>query len=116
MTDREITLLLIGFASGLAAVCVLWGVLWLLMPWVRAFLFRIRLDLSDLIGMRLRRTPVNLIVDALVSIKVRGHRVSRETLAAIELLYSEDRRRYKDGRVLADEYLSKIATGSENRR
>lgn len=107
MTDHEITLLLVGFASGVALAGVLLLVLWLLSPWVRAFLFRIRLGLADVLGMRLRRTPVNLIVDALVSMQTRGHRVSRDMLPSLESLYVEDRRRYEDGRMLADAYLSR---------
>jgi len=115
MTEREITLLLIGFACGVVAVCVLLGVLWLLSLWARAFLFRIRHSFLDVLGMRLRRIPVNLFVDALVSTKVRGHKTSRDMLPAIELLYNEDRRGYEDGRVLADAYLSRIATDLADR-
>ena len=107
MSDRDVKLILIGFASGAVAVCALVAALWLLSPWVRAFLFRIRLGLADVLGMRLRRTPVNLVVDALVSMQARGHRVSRDMLPTLESLYVEDRRRYEDGRQLADAYLSR---------
>jgi uncharacterized protein YqfA (UPF0365 family) len=40
--------------------------------WVRGLLGGVRVSLPDVVGMRLRRTPAGLVVDALLTLKYRG--------------------------------------------
>jgi uncharacterized protein YqfA (UPF0365 family) len=45
-------------------------------PWLRAMLAGVQLSVFDVIGMRLRRVPINEVVDALVAARASGVELS----------------------------------------
>ena len=76
--------------------------MWFLAPKIRGLLTRVPLSTGELIGMRLRGTPVNLVIDAAISLRMQGHPFRSDTIALIEQVYLEDKRRHSDSRSLAD--------------
>ena len=102
MTSDDLKLLLIGFVLGVGACAVVAGAMWFLAPKIRGLLTRVPLSTGELIGMRLRGTPVNLVIDAAISLRMQGHPFRSDTIALIEQVYLEDKRRHSDSRSLAD--------------
>ena len=62
-------------------------------PWLRAFLSGAKISLFHVIGMKLRRTDVNLIIDALISYQHRG---DEQPVASIESCYLAYRNKIHD--------------------
>lgn len=62
-------------------------------PWLRAFLAGGHVSLFDIVGMRMRNTPVNLVLDTYITFVQRGEKVP---LADIERCYLARRGRIMD--------------------
>ena len=76
--------------------------LFLAAPWMRAFMSGAPVSLIQLIGMRLRGVPPNLIVDAVVSLVHRGHPFSRQLCYEAESLFLAQRGMIQSPEHLAD--------------
>jgi hypothetical protein len=84
----------IAFALGyvacmltLAPLAIAW---WIAGPWLRVFLSGGRASLIGIIGMRLRGSPVRLVLDAYLALVQQGKQV---TLAEVESAYIANRAR-----------------------
>ena len=89
-----------------AAVIALVGVglvffFWLALfaPWVRSFTSGAPVSIASILGMRLRKTPPKLIIDAYVQLR---HRNSAATLADVEKQYLANRHRVRNVGDLVD--------------
>lgn len=82
----------VGFVVGLAAVA------WLVAnaSWRRANLAGVRVPLLGIVGMRLRGTPPDLIVDATVALHKRGHTTPWTRVEAAFLAHGDRRIDYLD--------------------
>lgn len=76
--------------AGLATLIVFWFVGYIFSPWARAFFSGAPVPLTAITGMRLRRSPAMLLVDAYVRLNKRSKNV---TLSDVEthLITSRDR-------------------------
>ena len=108
MPDDPMIVFLLGFAAGVLACVLCWLLAWLIAPWARGVLTRVNVPLVQVLGMRLRGTPPGLIIDALISLKMRGHTSDARLLSRVESVYLEDRQRYRDGKSLADAVLGTL--------
>jgi hypothetical protein len=80
----------LGFATALLTLVPLAVVWWVIGPWMRVFLTGGRASIVGIIGMRLRGSPVPLILDAYLALVQKGQRV---TLAQVESAYIANRGR-----------------------
>jgi uncharacterized protein YqfA (UPF0365 family) len=71
-------------------------------PWMRAFISGVPVSIVQLLGMRLRGVPPNLIVDSLVTLVHRGHPFDRSLCAQAESLYLAQRSLIQSPEHLAD--------------
>ena len=74
----------IGFGLGAVVGVGLLLIVRVFRPWLGAVSSGVRLPLGVLVGMRLRRSPVQLLVDAHVALAKRGHNVE---MGVIEQVY-----------------------------
>jgi uncharacterized protein YqfA (UPF0365 family) len=74
----------------------------LVAPWMRAFLSGAPFSLVQLLAMRLRGVPPNLIVDSVVTLVHRGQPFSRKLCAEAESLYLAQRGMIQSPEQLAD--------------
>jgi uncharacterized protein YqfA (UPF0365 family) len=68
-------------------------------PWMRAFMSGAPVTITSLLGMRLRGTPVKLVIDAYIQLRVRGKDVS---LADVERQYIAEQHRVRSSGDLVD--------------
>jgi uncharacterized protein YqfA (UPF0365 family) len=78
----------IGFFVGVIFLVTVIVVLLLIRPWARSFFAGGRISLLEIIGMRFRGTPPDLLVDALITLKMRGHDVR---MSVVETCYLANR-------------------------
>ncbi len=78
----------IGFLAGVIACAFTATAFLFVRPWIRSFFSGARVSLIQIIGMRLRGTSPNLLIDALITLKMRGHDVS---MAVVETCYLANR-------------------------
>lgn len=71
-------------------------------PWMRAFMSGAPVSMVQLIGMRLRGVPPNLIVDSVVTLIHRGQPFSRKLCYEAESLYLTQRGAIRSPEQLAD--------------
>lgn len=92
-----------GVAVGASAVLVLlalvFGGFLIIRPWLRMLTSGGRGSLLGIVGMRLRGTPVNLVIDAYTSLIHRGEKVS---LRHVESVYIAQRANIMEARDLID--------------
>ena len=69
-----------GTCFGLAVAAFLAFAFWVASPWVRSLLSGGRLSAFHVVGMRLRGSPVNLLLDAHLSLVHDGHSVPIEDI------------------------------------
>ena len=79
-----------GFVAGVTSVVVLWCLLFVVSPWLRAFFSGTPVPLMHVLGMRFRRTPPSTIIDAYVQLKKQGNAA---TLADVETAFIANRRK-----------------------
>jgi len=87
---EDLTVFGIGFVVGTVVTVVLW--VWLRV-WLGAVASGVSLPLPQFIGMQLRRSPAQLIVDAQVALAKGGHPVD---LDLVEVTYLSYRSSVKD--------------------
>ncbi len=82
----------IGFFVGVVSLLVLrvFGV------WVSAIASGVQLPLGRLVGMRLRRCPVRLLVDAHIALAKRGHSVNLDVVEMVYLAHRSNVRHEQD--------------------
>ena len=73
---------LLGVLVGAAAILAGLGGFWLVWPWVRALLSGTPVPFLYFVAMRLRGTPVALVVDAYTVLRKAGRDVALETVEA----------------------------------
>jgi uncharacterized protein YqfA (UPF0365 family) len=71
-------------------------------PWMRGFMSGVPVSIVQLLGMRLRGVPPNLIVDSIVTLVHRGHPFDRTLCAQAESLYLAQRSLIQSPEHLAD--------------
>ena len=78
------------------------AIVFLAAPWMRAFMSGAPISLVQLIGMRLRGVPPNLIVDSVVTLVHRGQPFERRLCYEAESLYLAQRGLIRSPEQLAD--------------
>lgn len=73
-----------GYIAGLATLLILWIAGFVLGPWARALTSKAPIPLMTIVGMRLRRTPAHLMVDAYARLTLRN---KKPNLTDLETLY-----------------------------
>jgi uncharacterized protein YqfA (UPF0365 family) len=73
--------------------------LMLFQPWMRSMLSGVPVMAVQILGMRLRGTPANLLVDAYVQLRARGRDVE---IAEVERQYLAQRQRVREAIHLVD--------------
>lgn len=73
-----------GFATGVAFCGIAAFAFWVVSPWVRSLLSGGEFSMLTVLGMRLRRSPVNLLIDAHLSLLHGGAKLG---IADIESKY-----------------------------
>ena len=96
--DNALLLVLAGVALAFAVVMFATAVV-ALRPWLRAMMSGAPASIMSILGMRLRGTPPNLVIDAYIQLRMRG----RETkLADVERTYIAQRQRVRSTGDLVD--------------
>jgi len=98
----------IGVFIGAGVVLAGLGGFFLLWPWLRALLSGAPVPLMYFLAMRLRGTPVGLVVDAYVSLRKAGRDVP---LAVVEATYLAERDAIADERDLVRRVQRQLADG-----
>ena len=80
-------------------------------PWMRAFLSGAPFSLVQILAMRLRGVPPNLIVDSVVTLVHRGHPFDRRLCAEAESLYLAQRGMIQSPEQLADLVEKRLKAG-----
>ncbi len=90
--------LLCGLIAGAVLIVFIVLNLWLIFrffsPWMRAFSGGAPVSIFSIIGMRLRGTPANMLIDAYVTLKQRGVTI---TFQDLERTYLAQRNEIQDG-------------------
>ncbi len=90
---------IMGYTAGIATLVILWIAGFVLRPWSRALFSGAAVPLGSIVGMRLRRTPANLLIDAYVRLKKRNKQTSMDH---VETLYIAHRERIYTAEDLVD--------------
>lgn len=88
-----------GFTCSLVFIFVAGVMLFLVLPWFRAFLSGTPLSLFQVLGMRLRGSPIKLLLDAQVALVHSGLQVD---MREVESIYLANRGRILDLQDLVD--------------
>ena len=98
----------------IAAVVALMGVLVVFVfalsmarPWLRAMMSGAPVSLISILGMRLRGTPPNLVIDAYIQLRMRGNETG---LADVERQYIAQQQRVRSSGDLVDLVEQQAAT------
>ena len=76
------TAFMLGVLAGWAALALLAGLLWLVRPWLLAWASGSRISAARLLGMRLRGTPIMVLIPAYVTLRKRGVDIDLDALEA----------------------------------
>lgn len=95
----QLTTFLTGYVAGLTTLILFWIAGYILSPWARAFTSGAAVSLMAIVGMRLRRTPAHLLVDAYVRLVKKD---MKPTMDDIELLYINNREKIHTAADLVD--------------
>jgi uncharacterized protein YqfA (UPF0365 family) len=74
----------------------------LLRPWLRAFLSGVPVSVLRILGMRLRGTPPDVVIDALVTLAHGGYECDSHRMSLAESTYLAQRGRIESAADLAD--------------
>lgn len=88
-----------GYIAGLATLLILWIAGFILGPWARAFTSNAPVPLMAIVGMRLRRTPPHLLIDAYIRLVKKDMKPKMDD---IELVYINHRERIHNAADLVD--------------
>jgi uncharacterized protein YqfA (UPF0365 family) len=95
----ELIAFLAGYIAGLATLILFWIVGFILGPWARAFTSGAAVPVATIVGMRLRRTPAHLLIDAYVRLAKKDMKPKMDD---IELLYINNREKIHTAADLVD--------------
>lgn len=84
----------VGWIAGVATALIPAVGVWFLLPWIRCLVSACPVALGQVIGMRLRGTPVMMICDAYIALRKGGVEVGRHTIDELETLYLAHRGTY----------------------
>lgn len=76
---------LLGVATTLGGLALVWALLWLLGPWLRAWGTGVDISLTTLAAMRLRGADLGAIGTAMIVLHKAGDRITAQELEAIAL-------------------------------
>jgi uncharacterized protein YqfA (UPF0365 family) len=79
VNQTQILIVALGMTLPLLVFLLMFGSVILL--WIRAFASHTRVSIGDIIALRLRRVPPELIVDAAIMLSLRGVRVPTRDIA-----------------------------------
>src|SRR5687768_12280529 len=96
--ENALLLVVAGVALAFAVVIFSTAVV-ALRPWLRAMMSGAPVSVIAILGMRLRSTPPNLVIDAYIQLRMRG---SETTLADVERTYIAQRQRVRSAGDLVD--------------
>lgn len=88
-----------GYIAGLATVILFWVAGFILGPWARAFTSGAPVSVGTIVGMRLRRTPPHLLIDAYIRLVKKD---MKPKMHDIELLYIAHREKIHTAADLVD--------------
>ena len=96
---EQLPLFILG---GVVVVLILMGLLFLKIfrPWLRAFLSGANVSMMQVAGMKLRGDPVDMLIDALISLRMDGYKEMR--LVDVERSYAANKHRIPDVQTLLD--------------
>jgi uncharacterized protein YqfA (UPF0365 family) len=107
----DITSVAVGFVLGIMFCSLMAFAFFVLHPWIRAYFASCPVSLFAVLGMRLRGTPPHLLVDALITLKMRGHEVGMEQ---IETCYLANRAMIHDFNTLVELVEKELADKDSN--
>ena len=81
---------LTGYIAGLATLLIFWIAGFVLGPWSRALTSGAPVPLMGIVGMRLRRSPPHLLIDAYVRLKKKGVNQTMDKLETLYLTHRDD--------------------------
>ena len=94
MTTGEVFFL--GVVAGWLLLALAAGLAWFAGPWIRSQASGVPIGLPRILGMKLRGSPVNLLVDAQIALRKLGHNVSWESLETEYIAHRENVRTWND--------------------
>jgi uncharacterized protein YqfA (UPF0365 family) len=97
--NNNMLLLIVAGLAVIAALAFFVLAMTMFRPWMRAMMSGAPVMLTSILGMRLRGTPPNLVIDAYIQLRMRGHDVE---LADVERLYIAQRQRVRSAGDLVD--------------
>lgn len=74
-----------GLAAGVLVISMVWCFYMLCQPYLKALLSGAHIEFLHILGMRLRQTPVHLVIDAYITIRKRSLRIPIDKLEAHHL-------------------------------
>ena len=84
-TSLDPVIIVFGIVIGFV-ICVMMFIMFLVFPpWLKAVTSSAPVSVFSILGMRLRRSPPNLLIETYISLRMRGD--MQITLAAIEICY-----------------------------
>ncbi len=89
----NIEVFIYGFLAGAASIGFLGAVAVCLPSWTRSWSCNANIGLMQIVGMRLRRHPPRLMLDAYIALFNRGHKKSGRLMAMVESAYAASARR-----------------------
>lgn len=98
MANPQATLIAIGFTFALATIVAAALSLTVLRPWLRALLSGSPVSAMQIMGMRMRRSPADLLVEALVTLRHQGR--EDVDLITLEQFYLAQGQRFVDAQDL----------------
>ena len=99
MGDGFMTGVVVGASAMLVLFAIAFGGFLIVRPWLRMLTSGGRGSMLHILGMRLRGTPVDLVIDAYTSLIHRGEKVS---LRHVESVYNAQRANIMETRDLID--------------
>jgi uncharacterized protein YqfA (UPF0365 family) len=90
---------IIGYTAGLATLVIFWIAGFILRPWSRALFSGAPVPILTILGMRLRRTPAVLVIDAYIQLVKRNKKPS---ITQVETLFITYRSRIHTAEDLVD--------------
>ncbi len=88
-----------GVTVGAGSVFMLLLLQLILRPWIKAILTSCPVGLMNIIGIRLRGNPVNLLIDAYIILRKSGHDTA---MGVVECIYINNRLKIKTPEDLAE--------------
>ena len=91
--------------AGVLMISIVWVFYMLCQPYLKALLSGAHIEFFDILAMRLRQTPVHLVIDAYITIRKRALRIPLDKLEAHYLAYRSEIRDSTDLVNMAEKHL-----------